>query len=100
MEIEKKITDGTTTLTLKGWLDVESSPQLADAVNELEKTKNLVFDFEQIEYISSSGVRELVNAYRIQKENEGTFSVINVCPEVMDVLSLTGIDKKLNITAK
>lgn len=100
MTITKVNNDNQIIIRLEGWLDVETTVELAKYMGELEATKDLVFDFEKLEYISSSGVREVIASYKRQKEAEGVFKVINVNPEVMDVFSMTGLDKKLNIIAK
>lgn len=100
MKITKVNNDNQIIIRLEGWLDVETTVELAKYMSELEATKDLVFDFEKLEYISSSGVREVIASYKRQKEEGGVFKVINVNPEVMDVFSMTGLDKKLNIIAK
>ena len=98
MTITKQEEDKKITLALEGWLDVESSPELGAYVKELPETDELVFDFEKLEYISSSGIREVVAAFRSQKSKGLAFRVIHVSPDVMDVFSMTGIDKKIDIS--
>ena len=92
-------TEGTAaTLHVEGWLYTQSSPDLGKAVKALpEETAALILDFKKLEYISSSGLREVVAAYKKMKDKNGTFSVIHVGNEVMDVFRLTGFDKKLDI---
>lgn len=99
MTITTKIENEKATLFVEGWLDTQSSPELGKAVRELSDIKNLVFDFGKLEYISSSGLREVVSAYKRMKTEGGTFSVIHVNSEVMDVFRLTGFDRKLDIQA-
>lgn len=98
MTINKKTDADCITVFIEGWLDVETTQELASFMKELEVSEKLVFDFSKLEYISSSGVREVVAAYRRQKENGGTFEVVHVNPEVMDVFSMTGINKKISIS--
>jgi len=100
MTIKKIVENDKITLKFEGWLDVETTANLTALMSELEESKELVFDFKKLEYISSSGVREVVAAYRRQKELQGEFSLINVNAEVMDVFSMTGLDKKLDIKAE
>ena len=97
MTIEKELNGQTTTLKFDGWLDVTTTPELHSYLETLEPTGHLVFDFRNLEYISSSGVREVVASYRKQKDADGSFSVINVNPEVYDVFNMTGLDKKIDI---
>lgn len=100
MTITKTIENQQAVLSVEGWLDTQSSPELGKEVKALPDTiKELVFDFEQLEYISSSGLREVIAAYKKMKSVDGTFSVIHVRREVMEVFKLTGFDKKLDIRA-
>lgn len=85
------------TLQLDGWLDTLSSPQLGEAVEAIESASAIVLDFGKVEYISSAGLRQIVACHRRAKEIGATFSLIRVCTEVMNILSLTGLDKKLDI---
>ena len=100
MKINKKTENGCIVLVFEGWLDVETTPELAKYMEGLEMSENLVFDFGKLEYISSSGVREVVSAYRRQKEAGGHFEIIHVNDEIMDVFSMTGIDRKIKISGK
>lgn len=97
MKITKTIDNHKAILSLEGWLDTQSAPELAQEVKALSDIESLVLDFENLEYISSSGLREVVAAYKKMKSLNGTFCVIHVSPEVMDVFHLTGFDKKLDI---
>lgn len=100
MEILKNIDNSTITITLKGWLDTAAAPELSKEIEKLDGVKEVVFDFNELEYISSSGLRVVVATYKMVTENGGAFSIINANSEVMDVFRLTGIDKKLNINSK
>ncbi|MCQ4021686.1 MULTISPECIES: STAS domain-containing protein [unclassified Ruminococcus] len=100
MKITKKAENNTTILFIEGWLDTQSSPELHAEIDSLEEINNLVLDFEKLEYISSSGLREVVSAYKKATNAGGKFSIINVSEEVMDVFRLTNFDKKLEISAK
>ena len=100
MTITKTVENNVAILFVEGWLDTQSSPELGKEVEGLSGIEGLVLDFEKLEYISSSGLREVVSAYKKMKSANGSFSVINVSSEVMDVFKLTGFDKKLDIRAK
>ena len=97
MNITRKDEDGRIILKPEGWLDVQTTPELHAYMEEIPAVKELVFDFEKLEYISSAGVREVVAAYRKQQEEGGSFRVINVSPDLMDVFSMTGINRKISI---
>ena len=99
MTINKTLNGDTLTITVEGWLDTMTSPEFHQEVTDLEGAKNVVLDFEKVGYISSAGLRETVALYRTVHKNGGAFSVRKVAPKVMDVFTLTGFDKKLEIRA-
>lgn len=99
MTIEQKKEDGKLTLVLDGWLDHDSSPELVELIDTITDIKELVIDFTKVEYISSAGIRALVAAHRKTRELNAGFSVIHVNSEVLNILAMTGLDKKLGIQA-
>ena len=94
MTIEKKEYGDSAELILSGWMDTQGAPQLAAAVDELgPEVKNLSLDLSGLEYTSSAGMRQLVATH---KRMNGALTLKHVSPEIMDVLRMTGLDKKLN----
>jgi len=100
MTITKTVENGRAVLSVEGWLDTQSSPELGREISVLTGVNDLVLDFERLEYISSSGLREVAAAYKKMRSAGGAFSVIHVSREVMDVFHLTGFDQKLDIRGK
>ena len=93
MTIEKNVTENTACLKLSGWLDTQSTPILADELSALEPAiTGLVLDLSQLEYISSAGMRQIVAAY---KKMGGALTLRNVSDEIMGVIKMTGLDKRL-----
>ena len=90
MTIEIKRNAEETVIELVGRLDTTTAPALDKTVNDdIEGTKNLVFDFKSLEYISSAGLRVLLGAQK-KMQKIGSMKVINVCEEVMEVFEMTG----------
>lgn len=100
MNIQKTEQNGKVILQLEGWLDTLSSPELAAEVDTIENAAEVILDFDKVEYIASSGIRQVVACYKRCKEIGAEFSVINTSEETMSIFELTGIDKKLNISKK
>ena len=95
MTIEKNINDNKAELKLSGWLDTQTSPQLEAEISSLgSEITALVLDFSELEYISSAGMRQLVSAY---KKMNGALSLAHVSDEIMSVISMTGLDKRIKI---
>lgn len=92
--------EGKITLSLDGWLDTISAPELGEEIEKIEKAEEIVLDLDKVEYIASAGLRQVIACHKKAKSIGASFAVINVGCETMSVFSLTGLDKKLNITAK
>ena len=97
MTINKLEENGTITLQLDGWLDTISSPELGAVVDEITEATAIILDFEKVEYIASSGLRQVVACTKKARALNAAFSVINVGTEVMSIFQLTGLDKKIDI---
>lgn len=97
MEIISKTEGNKVTMGIAGWLDTQTSPELKEALSDLdERVTSLVFDFSKLEYISSAGIRQVIAAYKKMAGKDG-FKIIHVSDEVYDVFRLTGFDKKIDI---
>ena len=90
LTINKKTEGERVTVSLEGRLDVSSAPQLSEALQKsLDRTTELVFDLEKLEYISSAGLRVLLQAQK-QMNRQGRMRLIHVGETVMDTLEVTG----------
>ena len=93
MTITKTINGREAVFKLEGWLDTQAAPELDAEIEALDPAiESLIMDFEGVEYIASSGVREVVAAY---KKVNGNLTLKNVSEGIMDIFSATGIDKKI-----
>lgn len=99
MTIKSTTENGTVTLTLDGWLDTVSSPELGERVDAIADASAIILDLEKVEYMASAGLRQVIAAYKKAKSMNAAFSVINVVPGVMSIFKMTGIDKKFDIRA-
>lgn len=65
MKIEKKQNGNETTLILTGRLDTVTAPQLETQIDaELSDTEKLILDFQELEYLSSAGLRILLKTHK------------------------------------
>lgn len=100
MTIQQSNENGKITLTPEGWLDTAAAPELSQAVDALTEMTELVLDFDQVEYMSSSGLRAVLAASKKAKFMNAGFSVINVVPGVASIFRMSGIDQKLTVIEK
>ena len=82
---------------VEGRLDTTTSPQLEDELNgSLNGVTKLVFDMNNLEYISSAGLRVLLSAQKTMNK-QGEMIVKNVSEEIMEIFDVTGFSDILNI---
>ena len=83
------------TLLIEGRIDTLTSKELEEKVTEVsDKCAKLTFDLEGVDYVSSAGIRVVVQAHQmLGKEN---FSLKNVPANVMELFKMTGFQKVLN----
>lgn len=97
MEIIKAKNGANLLLTLKGRLDTTTAPQLETVIkDDLGDVKELSFDFADLEYISSAGLRVLLAAQKTMNA-QGSMTITNVCDEIMEVFDIIGFADILTI---
>ncbi|MBI1292217.1 anti-sigma factor antagonist [bacterium] len=94
MEISVTRQHPVTVIALKGRLDVLTSKNLKDAViTEIDAGANhLVLDFTNLEYVSSAGLRVLLEARKILKPRDGSVVLSGVQSFITTILNSTGFD--------
>ena len=97
LNIKKTITDKTAVFSLTGRLDTVTAPELEKALKEsLSGVTDLTLDFENLEYISSAGLRVLLSAHKTMSR-QGKMRLINVNEVVQEVFDVTGFTDILTI---
>ena len=97
MEITKKLEGDTLTLSIKGEINSTNYQDLEEVITEnIGGVKTLIFDFKDVEYISSAGLRLLLISRKKMVAN-GKMIVRNVADTIMDIFSLTGFLDLLDI---
>lgn len=90
MTIEKKIENENVTLTVAGRLDTTTAPELEKALDSiLDDTKDLTFDMQGLEYISSAGLRVILKAQKAMN-TKGSMKLTGVNDSIMEVFDITG----------
>ena len=84
-------------IALEGRLDTMTSPELEKELNErLDNAEELVFDFANVEYISSAGLRVLLSAHKKMSGKDG-MKIRNINEIVREVFEVTGFTDILTI---
>lgn len=97
MTFNKISEDNQMILSLSGRLDAANAPMLeTELKNSINGVEKLVFDFKELEYISSAGLRVLLNAQKVMNR-QGKMIVRNVNDTIADVFEITGFVDILTI---
>ena len=96
LEITEK--DGATIVALSGDVDLQTSPAVRQGLLEcLETHDQVLVDMSQVNYIDSSGVASLVEAFQVSRKKGTSFALACVSPAAMRVLNLARLDKVFSI---
>ncbi len=85
------------TIEISGRLDTNTSPKLeAELKQSINGVKELIFDFSEVEYISSAGLRVLLAAQKVMNR-QGSMKLTGVRPEINEIFEITGFSDILTI---
>ena len=84
-------------IALEGRLDTMTAPEFEDELNRsLDGVESLTLDFSKLDYISSSGLRQLVSTHNAMR-NKGGLKITNANELVLEVFEVTGLKQILTI---
>lgn len=96
MNIIRETNNEILTIKVEGRIDSSTAPELESEIkNDITNCKKLVFDFKNLDYISSAGLRILLGAQKIM--GRSSMKVINVNEAVDEIFEVTGFSFVLNI---
>jgi len=93
MALEVKLTkerDKVYTVSIVGSLDTNTYRILENEVEPIlqDKAKVLVFNMEDVTYVSSMGISVILRSKRTVEDNSGTFIMMNLQPKVKKVFDI------------
>lgn len=99
MEIKLQKNNSSLLVTVDGKIDTNTAVDFGQTIiDNLDDTvDNLVIDFAKVAYISSMGLRMLLECQKTMKAKNGDMKLMNVQYAVMEVLEMTGFVKILKI---
>ncbi len=96
LNIEKNISDKSV-IIVSGRIDSITASELEEVLEEvIPNTNDLVLDFENLEYISSAGLRVVLKAQK-EMSPKGTLTLVHVPKAVEEVFEITGFVDFLTI---
>ncbi|HBG19669.1 MAG TPA: anti-anti-sigma factor [Desulfobulbaceae bacterium] len=88
-----------TIFSLKGRLDSNTAPQFEKQLHDFLRapSSHLIFDFDNLEYISSAGLRVILNTAKAYTAGPYHFSACAMQEHVQEVFEISGFDSFITI---
>lgn len=97
MDLTKQYNEKELTITVKGKIDTINAPDFENEImDEIGKFDSLIINLNDLEYISSSGLRVLI-AVEKKLSPENIPVTIKVNEIIKEIIVISGLDKVLNI---
>src|ERR1044071_7503917 len=105
MEISHRRLNRVDVLTITGRLTAAEAPQVQERINQLfnEGRYRILLDFAGLEYISSPGLRVLIEGRKRAREwkltdfDRGDVRIVKLPPRIREVFDLTGFTSLFHI---
>jgi len=88
-----------TMLTIRGSLDINSAPALAEEIDKVVATRPpaVVVDLSELDLIDSSGVAALVKLYKGVRSSGGAITIAGARDQPLAIFKLLRMDKVFNL---
>jgi anti-sigma B factor antagonist len=92
-------TSDETKVTIRGSLDINGAPALADEIDKVIATKpgKVVVDLSELDLIDSSGVAALVKLYKGVRRDGGAVRISGARDQPLAIFKLLRMDKVFNL---
>ena len=98
MDVSKNYNEKELTVSVEGRIDTMTSKDLETELNEeMGNFDSLILDFDNVDYISSAGLRLLLVTQKKLKADEIPFVIINTADNVKETFKMSGFDKILKV---
>ncbi len=99
MEIEKNFgEDNSLCIKPVGRIDIMSAEDFSkEVLSSINNIEALTLDFSEVIYVSSAGLRAILEIAKNIEINNGNLQIVNVPRNILDIFRMTGFDKILNI---
>ncbi len=99
MEIHCIERDGAAVISVRGEVDLYSSPRLRKEIvdNARNRISSLVIDLGAVTYMDSSGIATLVEGLQLTKRYGGRFRLVQASPSIKEVLKFARLDRIFSI---
>ncbi len=88
------------TVAVEGEINTLTAPELAKYVENLSNVSTLVFDMENVPYVSSAGLRMFIACLKTLKASGGDMMLINCDEFVAEIFESVGYDRIIKMEKK
>ncbi|MBC3899214.1 anti-sigma factor antagonist [Acetobacterium malicum] len=99
MKIDVKQDGEIFVVELEGRMDTNTSPEFQKEMEAYYSKEGfkMILDFDQLDFVSSAGLRVLLLIQKKSKALNGSLVIKNVKPEIQEVFDMTGFSDILTI---
>ncbi|GEN55056.1 MULTISPECIES: STAS domain-containing protein [Halobacillus] len=99
LSIDVTNNDGVSNVVLTGEVDAFTAPKLKDTLLPLTKEKGQVVevDFQDVNYMDSTGLGVFISALKSTKEHESEMRLVHMQDRVYRLFKITGLTEIINI---
>lgn len=94
--MDSKFENGKLTIYLSGNIDSNNAEEVGKQIDEIRSQNpdgGLILDLEELKYISSAGLRQILRL----KKQEKDYKLINVTSEIYEIFDMTGFSEMMDI---
>ena len=79
-------------VSVDGRIDATNAEEFRDTISaDLKRVNVLSLDFQNVDYISSVGIRSLLLLFKQLRRQDGRMEIININDQVREILKLIGL---------
>ena len=98
--VQSAYENGTLTLTVSGDIDHHAAAALRQKVDReiyFYRPKTVLLGFRDVDFMDSAGLGFFMGRWQLCKTLGASFSIVDPPQRVLRILTLSGLDKRLNI---
>ena len=99
IEVKAERQDSTLTACLTGRIDASNALEFENAItsNITEGDRAVILDFENLTYISSSGLRIVLTTAKTLWKRDAKFALCSLSNQIREIFKISGFDKIINV---
>ncbi|MGE4284130.1 MAG: anti-sigma F factor antagonist [Clostridia bacterium] len=96
MQISFQMTNRTLIAKIQGELDHHTSVEVREKIDKeinMKQIKNLIFDFEGLSFMDSSGIGVVIGRYKQIQKISGKIGIVGLNPQTDRIINISGLHK-------